>query len=245
MNEALYLRTQAHEVGDYVLLTGDPARVELIMRKLDNARVVAQNREFYTVTGDYKGISISGVSSGIGASSAAIAIEELAQMDARAIVRVGTMMGVRAPMGSFVISSGATRNEGTSKLYLPLEYPAVPDFSLITSLYNTVAQQLPLPLVGLTASYDGFYTHLAPSLVGRGELNIQELSEVNILSLDMETSLLYVLGTRLKIATASMCLVTNNAQPFEIIESEARQQGENQLIQSVLDGLVAWDKRHG
>ena len=240
MNRTLYLKCEPGELGDYVLLTGDPARVDRIAARLENPRTIAQNREFYTVTGTHDGHAMSAVSSGIGAPSAAIAIEELKLLGVRAVVRVGTMMGVRAPMGSFVISTGAARFEGTSASYLPLEYPAVPDWSLAHSLHQ-VAQARKLSInMGITATYDAFYPQMAPSLVDQGELEVDQLNAAGVMALDMETALLYILGQRLGIATVSMCLVTNSAAPFEILNQGLRENGEEALIDTVLGGLVDW-----
>ena len=240
MTSVLYLKCESDDVGDFVLLTGDPARVERIGGFFDSIDFQVQNREYTTITGTYNGTRFSGVSSGIGAPSAAIAIEELATLGVKAIVRVGTMMGVTAPMGSFVISTGAVRYEGTSQYYLPMEYPAIPDWSLATCLQQT-AQSNDLPLhIGMTATYDAFYPKLAPALVGRGLPDSTQLREAGVLSLDMETSLLYILGMNLKLPVVSMCLVTNTAEPFTIIEADKRDTGEDTLIQIVLDGLLAW-----
>ena len=240
MNKSLYLKAEPGDMGDYVLLTGDPARVDRIAAKLDDARTIAQNREFYSVTGSYGGYAISAVSSGIGAPSAAIAIEELKMLGVKAIVRVGTMMGVVAPMGSFVISTGAARFEGTSASYLPSQYPAVPDWSLAQSLQQSATSRALAIQMGITATYDAFYPQMAPSLMERGQLDVEGLEAAGVMALDMETSLLYILGCTLGIATASICLVTNKAAPFEIIESDMRADGEDTLIETVLDGLRAW-----
>lgn len=240
----LYLKCRPDDLGDLVLLTGAPERVQRIAAQLDSPQTIAQNREFVTVTGQYQGQRVSALSSGIGAPSAAIAVEELAQLGVRAVVRVGTTMGITAPMGSYVLSTGAVRREGTSPAYLPLEYPAVPDWTLAQHLAQS-AQKQGLPLhTGITATYDGFYTHMAPSLVGRGALPVEELKAAGVLALDMETALLYILATRLGIAAASFCIVTNSAVPFQVLEGEARSQGEDRLISSVLDSLINWRNAH-
>lgn len=240
MEKSLYLHLQPADVGEVALLTGDPARVDRIAERLDDARVIAQNREFYTVTGSYRGMQVSGVSSGIGAPSAAIAVEELAQLGVKAVVRVGTMMGVGAPMGAFVVSTGAVRHEGTSAAYLPIAYPAVPDWRLANCLAQAVSHRNGSVLAGITATYDAFYPHMAPSLVNGGALDTTELEQAGVLALDMETALLYVLGLRLKIAVAAVCIVTNQAAPFAIIDNDDRREAEKMLISIVLDGLIGW-----
>ena len=240
MTQSLYLKSQTGDLGDFVLLTGDPARVDRIAGHLESLTYEMQNREFYIKTGEFQGQRFSGVSSGIGAPSAAIAIEELAQLGVKAIVRVGTMMGVEAPMGSYVISTGAVRFEGTSCDYLPLEYPAIPDGALVNHLYQTaVGNHLDCHL-GLTATYDSFYPKMAPALVGRGLPDIEQLRQAPVQALDMETSLLYILGMRLRLPVVSMCLVTNTADPFAVLDKDKRTTGEDMLIETVLAGILTW-----
>ena len=240
MSKSLYLHANAGELGEAVLLSGDPARVQSIGAQLHDTTQIAANREYHSATGSFGGRRISAVSAGIGAPSTAIAIEELAQLGVRAIVRMGTMMGVTAPMGCYVIAQAAARYEGTSAAYLPLPYPAVADFALLRALSDTaVAQGLDARL-GTTVTQDAFYPNMAPSLAGRGELDIAAMKRAGIVALDMETSLIYVLARQLGIAAAAMCFVTNSAQPFGMLGSEQRATGEQALIRCVLTALVAW-----
>lgn len=237
---ALYLKCEPGEVADTVLLTGDPARVDHIAAMMQDARVVAQNREFYVTTGSYRAQRFSAVSSGIGAPSAAIAIEELAQLGVKAIVRVGTMMGIGLPMGCLVAATGAARFEGTSSAYLDMAFPAVPDWALAQCLIKAARAAGADVRTGMTATYDAFYPKMAPALVSRGLPDLELLRRAGVIALDMETSLLYVLGACLRLPVVSLCLITNNADPFEVIPPDLREKGEQDLIQVVLDGLLAW-----
>lgn len=235
--ETLYLKCKAGDVGESVLLTGSPERVELIAGFLDEAKTIAHNREFYTVTGRYGGRRISAVSSGIGSSSAAIAIEELVHLGAKVIVRVGTTMGIRVPMGACVIATGAARFEGTSKYYLDPAYPAVPDWTLAQTLLSSGKDHGLDMRLGITATYDAFYPSMAAGLAGYDLEHADELDQAQIVAVDMETALLFIMGIRLRFAAASICLVTNNFAPFAMLDAEARSVGENMLIQTALDGL--------
>jgi uridine phosphorylase len=245
MTEALYLRCRPGDVAPLALLTGDPTRVDRVVEMLDGARVVSRNREYVVATGAHKGRSISAVSAGIGAPSTAIALEELARLGLRAVVRVGTMMGVHAPMGVTVISTGAARYEGTSGAYLPLAYPAIPDWRLSQHLLVAgQAHDLDVRL-GLTITQDAFYPAMAPSLVDRGKLDLEVPRRAGALALDMESSLVCVLGMTLGFAAAVMCLVTVQAEPFTALASDRRNALEGQLISAALDGLVAFDTSAG
>ena len=66
------------ELGKYVILTGDPGRVEKIADHLENPSFVAQNREFVSYNGFLAGEKVTVLSTGIGGPSAAIAVEEAA-----------------------------------------------------------------------------------------------------------------------------------------------------------------------
>lgn len=240
--KTLYLKCAPGQVGELVLLTGDPARVERAARQLEDAQLIARNREFVTFSGRYGERRVSVVSSGIGAPSAAIAVEELFQLGVKAIVRVGTMMGVGAPLGTYVIASGAARFEGTSSAYLPLEYPAVPNWALTGALERAGRARGLTVQVGPTATYDAFYPKMAPALVGRGLPDMEQLQQAGVLALDMETALVLIMGARLNVAAASMCLVTNEADPFAVLDADMQAAGETALFGAVLDGLAAWSE---
>jgi uridine phosphorylase len=241
MSQTLYLRCRPGDVAPLVLLTGDPARVDRIAQMLENPRSVSQNREFVVVSGQYRGAAVSAVSAGIGAPSTAIALEELAQLGVHTVVRLGTMMGLHAPMGSVVLSTGAARFEGTSSAYLPMPYPAIPNWHLVGALASA-AQHHGLDVHrGVTATYDAFYPAMAPTLVGRGELDLKLLLDAGTLAMDMETSLLYILGMRLRLATAAMCLVTVQAQPHAALDADTRTALETRLITAALDGICSLD----
>src|SRR5438874_4976459 len=123
------------EVGDYVLVPGDPGRTPMIAKHLDDAREVAFSREYRTFTGTLDGVPVSSVSSGIGGPSAAIAVEELGELGAHTFLRVGTC-GAAQPgikRGELVIATGAVRSEGTPNGYVPLEYPAIADHKVVNA----------------------------------------------------------------------------------------------------------------
>ncbi|MEW6578920.1 MAG: nucleoside phosphorylase [Chloroflexota bacterium] len=240
-NQTLYLRCRPGDMASRVLLSGDPARVDRIAMLLDDARQVSRNREFYGVTGIYQGQPVSVVSGGIGAPSTAIAIEELAQLGVKAIVRVGTMMGLSAPLGTVVLPIGVVRCEGTSQRYLPLAFPAIPDWRLAQTLASTAQANHFDVRLGLTATYDAFYPDMAPTLIGNAPLNPAEAGRAGVLSMDMESSLVFVLSMVRQIAAATMCLVTVQAEPHRHMEAEARAESDSRLVEAALQGLVKFE----
>jgi uridine phosphorylase len=241
MEETLYLKCRPGDIAPLVLLTGDPARVYRVAEMLENTGEIRNNREFATATGTYRDTPVSVVSGGIGAPSTAIAIHELAGLGARVIVRVGTMMGLHAPLESVVIPTGAVRFEGTSARYLPINYPAVPDGRLVQALVVSSRQHKLSVQVGLAATYDAFYPDMAPTLIDQGAPDLTIPRRAGVLSMDMESSLVFVLGTVLGIATAAICLVTVQADPHRHLDSAVRAVCEQRMLWAALDGLVAVD----
>src|SRR5256884_3206816 len=123
------------EVGDYVLVPGDPGRTPMIAKHLDGAREVAFSREYRTFTGTVDGVPVSAMSTGMGGPSVAIGVEELAELGVHTFLRVGTC-GAAQPeikMGDLVIAIGSVRSEGTPDGYVPKEYPAIASLDVVNA----------------------------------------------------------------------------------------------------------------
>lgn len=157
-----HIRCKSGDVGRYVLLPGDPGRVPQIASYLDNARPVARNREYVVYTGTLDGVPVSVCSTGIGCPSTAIAIEELVRCDADTFIRVGTSGRMQPYMsvGDLIVATAAIRDEGTSRQYLPLAFPAVADPTVVHALV-TACRQGAVPFhTGVVHSKDSFYGEL-------------------------------------------------------------------------------------
>ena len=136
-----HVRVGKGDIGRYVLLPGDPFRTDLIASYFDDAKLVAHNREHKTWTGTLNGVPVSVVSTGMGCPSTAICLEELIACGADTFIRVGTAGRVcdRAfdPTLDGVINTAAVRDEGTTKHYIPIEYPAVADRHVVAALADS------------------------------------------------------------------------------------------------------------
>ncbi len=76
-----------------VIVCGEPDRANRIAALFDDAEMVSENREYRVFTGNYKGKPVSVCSTGIGAPSMIIAVEELKQCGVTHVVRVGSAGG--------------------------------------------------------------------------------------------------------------------------------------------------------
>tara|TARA_B100000902_G_scaffold385314_1_gene426524 strand:+ start:471 stop:1367 length:897 start_codon:yes stop_codon:yes gene_type:complete len=72
-----HLNLSKDEIGENILLVGDPGRVKIISNKFDKIECQIQNREFVTHTGIFKGKRISAISTGIGTDNVDIVVNEL------------------------------------------------------------------------------------------------------------------------------------------------------------------------
>ena len=147
------------DVGEYVILPGDPKRCAKIAEYFDNPKLIADKREFVTYTGYLNGKKVSVTSTGIGGASASIALEELVKVGAKTFIRVGTCGGIdiKVKGGDIVIATGAIRMEGTSKEYAPIEFPAVANFDVTNALVQASEQMGFTNHVGVVQCKDSFY----------------------------------------------------------------------------------------
>ena len=83
-----HIQLSPGDIGEYVLLPGDPARSDRVASYLDDAKLVGNNREHRSFTGYYKGVKVSVTSTGMGCPSASIAAEELLNIGAECLFRL-------------------------------------------------------------------------------------------------------------------------------------------------------------
>ena len=159
-----HINVKAGDVGKYVILPGDPKRCEKIAKYFDDAKLIADNREYVTYTGYLGGEKVSVTSTGIGGPSASIAMEELVRVGADTFVRVGTSGGIALDVkgGDVVVATGAIRMEGTSKEYAPIEFPAVPDLDIVNALVDSCKEMKLKYHTGVVQCKDSFYGQINP-----------------------------------------------------------------------------------
>ena len=230
------------DVGHYVILPGDPGRCEEIAKYLDNSRFIAQNREYTTYTGFLDGEKVSVTSTGIGGPSAAIALEELVRIGAHTFIRVGTAggMAVQVLGGDLVIANGAVRYDGTGNEYMPVEFPAVPDYHVMNALVNS-ADKLGFPYhIGVVHCKDSFYGQHEPEKkpVSYELLNKwQAWIDGGTLASEMESATLFVVGSVLKVRVASILTVIWNQERRRMGLEDYEQHDSDRAIRVVVQAL--------
>lgn len=212
-----HLQIRPGDVGRYVILPGDPKRCAKIAEHFDEAKLVADSREFVTYTGYLDGEKVSVTSTGIGGPSATIAMEELVLCGADTFVRVGTCGGIDLEVkgGDIVVATGAIRMEGTSREYAPIEYPAVADPAVTNALVGACKNLGLTYHTGVVQCKDAFYGQHEPERmpVSYELLNKWEAwKRMGCKASEMESAALFIAASHLRVRCGSTLLVVGNQE---------------------------------
>ena len=224
------------QVSERVIVCGEPARVNRIAEFLDSPKLLGENREYRLMTGHYQGHRITVCSTGIGAPSAVIALEELKPCGVRFIIRVGSAGALQASLnlGDLVVAEAAVRDEGASRAYVSPEFPACASHRLVAGL-RAMAEAGNYPVsYGVVRSHDGFYRD--------DEMAVCDYwSQKGVLAADMETAALYTVGRLRGIDVAAILntvvLYQQDVQEGVVDYAESDKQmmaGEKKAIQFAL-----------
>ena len=238
-----HIQLERGDVGKYVLLPGDPGRCEPISRLFDNPRHVATNREYVTYTGTLDGVPVSVTSTGIGCPSAAIALEELVRCGADTFIRVGTSGHIQKNIhsGELAIISAAIRDEGTSRHYMPIEFPAIADIDVVLALQAAAKKTGAIHRTGITQSKDSFYGQHEPERMGVAKDLLERWKAWEIggaLCSEMEASALFVIASMLRVRAGGVMMV-HGKEPMPPLDI---------LLETAVHGLrelIAADKAAG
>lgn len=209
------------DLGQYAIVAGDPGRIPQIAEHFDDAKKLAQCREFTLYGGTLEGQKACICSHGVGGPSAAIVVEELAQCGVKTIIRVGTCAAMNPIInnGDVVIASSCVRQEGTTLQYMPVEFPATADFTVAKALQHA-AEEMGQPLhVGIVQSKDSYYGQQNPDRMPlRRELREkwEAWKQAGVLASEMEGATIFVVSSLLGVRAGMVLLsVWNHERPQE------------------------------
>jgi len=223
MKKMHHLQIEPGQIGEFVIIPDDPGRCHLIAEHFKNPQLIAQNREYTTYTGKYKGLIVSVTSTGMGCPSAAIALEELIMSGAKYLVRLGTTGALQKNihLGDIIIPTSAVRLEGTSVEYIPIEFPAVADIDIVGALLKVTHQKIQKFHIGIIMSHDAFYkgsVFADHDFLKREQLWIDS----NVLSVENESSALFTIGYLRKVKVGAILTAVSNHLTQEVITNEEK-----------------------
>lgn len=199
------------DLPDVVLFPGDPQRAERIAERLDGAERIAANREYHSYRGVYRGVPVGVTSAGVGAAGAAIAYEEAIRAGVKTLIRVGTAGSISGDVhaGDLVVAVAAVRGEGTSRQLVPVEVPAIADPDVSAALWETARAASGRTHRGVAVSVDAFYR-------GVLDLGLDTYAASGAICVEMECSVLYVIGLLRRVRTGSILAIDGDARSASV-----------------------------
>ena len=233
------------EIPELVLMPGDPDRAhDIAMRFFDEPQEIAKKREYWSFKGKWKGVSVAVCSTGIGCPSAAIALEELVKVGCTMFLRVGTSGAISRSVnaGDLVIFTGSVRDDGTSRQYVPIEFPAVADPRMVLALKKAAEERNTKFHVGIGHSKDAFYSEHADYVSDpKGTRRKWEMMRKSgVLATEMEAAALFVIGHLRGVSVGTICVAIG-----ENVEEEAKIVGKppiDELISVALDAITSFKR---
>lgn len=240
------------DVGEIAFLPGDPGRVPKISAGWKDVKEVCRVREYVVHTGEKDGVRLTAASTGIGAPSTAVMVEELAKIGVKTFIRIGNSGAIadEVELGDYVISTGAVRDEGTSKSYVQPEYPAVAHYEVVSALVGAAKEAGARYHAGITVSVDGFYSRnkvygeggkILPMSYGGFEQSgandhVLNWKRARVLNVEMESGCLFTLASLFGLRAGTICTVSDRT-PWSSPGQDALSLDKN--IRGAIDIAVA------
>jgi uridine phosphorylase len=232
------------ELADYILLPGDPDRVAKIAPLLDSIELERQHREFRSITGTYKGLRISVVSTGIGTDNVEIVVAEILALTTKpTFIRIGSCGVLRADigLGDLVISTGAVRLEATSAYFVHDGYPAVASYQAVAALLEAADRTGTPAHLGITATAPGFYGAQGrpiPQLPIRFPNLAEEMAAQGVVNFEMEASALLVLAGLAGCRAGVVCAAYAQRTTGAFVQGDQKNAAEQACIRVGLEALT-------
>lgn len=238
----IHLRANPGDYAEAVLVPGDPLRAKYIAENFfDSPRQVNGERGMLGYTGTFRGAPISVQSTGMGCPSAAIVIEELVQLGAKRIIRVGTCGGLQPDMqlGDLIIALTAIPADSTAAHYVGEPHCPTADWDIIHGAVHA-AKELGKPVrVGPIVSSDIFYNP------DGGQY--QRWSDRGVLAVEMEAAVLFTLGALRKVKTGCLLTVSDVVIEGEFIRisDEEMKKAVDQMTELALETATQTSGKSG
>jgi DeoD family purine-nucleoside phosphorylase len=232
----IHVRGEPGDFAESVLLPGDPRRAKYIAENFfDGAKLVTEERGMLGYTGSYKGEPVSVQATGMGGPSASIVAEELIQLGAKNLLRVGTCGAYNRELrlGDLVVAIAATPNDGTvSSLTRGIPYAPAAHFDIVHAAFHAGEGAGRRTFVGPIVSSDLFYDPTE----GPAEL----WGNLGVLAVEMEASAIFTIAAMHGVRAGCLLTVSDiiGEEVVRISDEELRGAVDN-MMALALDTLNA------
>ena len=228
------------EPGDFaeiVLLPGDPLRARHIAENhLDGARLVTEVRGMLGYTGEYKGVPVSAMGTGMGIPSASIYCTELVrEYGVQNLIRVGTCGAMQPTIAvrDIILGMGACTNSGVNRFrFGGADFAAIADFHLLRTAVET-AERLGTPVhVGNLFSGDLFYVKDPEAAFG-------PMAAMGVLAAEMEAAGIYGVAAETGAKALAIVMVSDHLLTEEALSSDERQTAVDHMVELTLETVIS------
>ncbi len=229
---SIHIGAKKGEISDKILLSGDPLRAKYIAEKyFKNPVCYNEVRNMFGFTGDYKGKRISVQGTGMGVPSTAIYVNELlSEYEVKTIVRIGTCGSIQKEVKTrdMVIGMCASSDSGyNDERFNGRTFAPCADFGLLMKSYELAVKAGFKPHVGNIVTTDDFY-YDSPQYW-------QRWAQYGALAIEMESTAIYTLASKFKVAALTILTVSDNFITKEIVSAEERQASFMQMVEVALE----------
>ncbi|QYJ16805.1 Purine nucleoside phosphorylase DeoD-type [Rubrobacter xylanophilus DSM 9941] len=230
----VHVRAKPGDFAESVLLPGDPLRAEYIARTFfENPQLVTRERGMLGYTGSYRGKPVSVQTTGMGCPSAAIVVEELIQLGARNLVRVGTCGGYHREMrlGDLVVATAAAPQDGTvSSLTRGVPYAPAAHFDIVHAAHHAAERYGRRVFVGPVVSSDLFYDPVEDPAGLWGRLGV--------LAVEMEAAAIFTIAAMRGVRAGCLLTVSDTiGEEVVRISDEDLRAAVDDMVELALDTL--------
>ena len=231
------------------VIPGDPARVPILAKALDEkAYFLATSRDYTSYLSFVDDTPILIMSTGMGGPCVTFAVEELARLGIDTFLRVGTTGAIQENIspGTVIINYASVRNDGASRAYAPVNYPAVATPSIVRALEESAAALHISYTLGISISTDSFwpgqerYDSFGGYVLNRLKNTLSEYRTLGCTNYEMENATLFTLTSVLGLKSGSICgVVAKRTDSESIVPKEIYKQAETAFCQ-----IVAYAMKH-
>ena len=234
-----HIKAVPGDFGRTVLMPGDPLRAKFIAETyLENPRLVNNVRGIHGYTGEYNGVTISVMASGMGIPSIGIYSYELySAFGVERIMRIGSIgaLAEQVNLRDIIIGMGACTNSAYAAQYnLPGTFAPIADYTMLRTCVEQAEKLGAIYHVGNILSSDTFYGD-DPAANGRW-------MNMGVLGIEMEAAGLYMNAARLGKQALAICTVSDHILRGEELDSDARQNSFTQMMEIALNTAVELEK---
>lgn len=247
-------RSDLTEGTAIALLSGDPDRSELIANDhLADARVLARNRGLDAFAATLPGgAPVVCATSGMGAPSASIVVNELVQAGITTVIRIGTSGSIQhhVEVGDLVVANAALTNQGAADDIAPANYPAAADPFLTVALCDAATRLGARHHVGTIASTDTFFEgqERSESSANRYLLRqhrglTEEYRSLGVLSFEMEAGTIFKMGGVYGFSAGCVCAIVAARTASEHVQVHAKDDAVRRAIETAIAAATTWSRR--